>query len=404
MAKSDVITQAIGGKATATMSIETFTNVSVMLPANISILIRGEFGIGKSQLVKQIATILRRKYPDLLGLFPCTDKRLSQMSEGDMIGLPSTDGNVTRFNPPDWYMQACEMPCCLFLDEINRATLEIMQSAFQIVLDRELNGWKLHPQTRVFSAINVGASYIVNDMDPALIDRYWVIDLKPTLQDWLTWARNKDPELGGNIHENVTDFIQAEPVWLDPAKDIGGRRKTTSRRSWERVNNSLVGAKLIDDPDNPMFWAMCLGFVGVEATNAFHKFVKHMDTRFTGEDILNRYAKVRHRIVDKGQDRLISAIDKCAKYMNDEINTISDKHGKNLRAFMEDLTGELRITLWTKITGQSAGANKFKLAQELHKHCTDLMLSSFGVPRGQAGVGKLPNMPGFIEATQAKDK
>src|SRR5437867_2646181 len=88
------------------------------------------------------------------------------------VTFPSTDWNVTRFNPPEWYMQACERPMVLFLDELNRATNEVMQAAFQIVLDRQLNGWKLHPLTRVYAAINMGANYTVNEMDPALLDRF----------------------------------------------------------------------------------------------------------------------------------------------------------------------------------------------------------------------------------------
>ena len=95
-----------------TMSIKTFINVAAKLPVETSVLLRGNHGIGKSQVVRQVA----RGF----GL-PVIDRRLSQMSEGDMIGLPSTDGEVTRFNPPDWFKTACTKPMCLFLDELNRA-------------------------------------------------------------------------------------------------------------------------------------------------------------------------------------------------------------------------------------------------------------------------------------------
>src|SRR6266567_850685 len=137
-----------------TMSVRTFLKVGRSLPANISVLLRAPHGVGKSQVVRQLG----RSIADDLQkagsvkdaeLVEHIDRRLSQMSEGDVIGLPSTDGNVTRFNPPDWFKRACDKPCILFLDELNRATPEVMQAAFQIVLDRELNGWKLHPLTRV---------------------------------------------------------------------------------------------------------------------------------------------------------------------------------------------------------------------------------------------------------------
>ena len=90
-----------------TMSIKTFLNVASRLPKETSVLLRGPHGIGKSQVVRKVAQFFT---------LPVTDRRLSQMTEGDMVGLPSTDGEVTRFNPPDWFKAACDKPVCLFLD------------------------------------------------------------------------------------------------------------------------------------------------------------------------------------------------------------------------------------------------------------------------------------------------
>ena len=153
------------------MDIKTFSSTIRHLPANVSVLIRGPHGIGKSHLAERAA--------DDIGL-PLIDRRLSQMSEGDLVGLPELVDGVTRFCPPDWYARACREPVILLLDEINRATPELQQGAFQIVLARELNGHKLHPETRVIAAINASAEYQVNEMDPALLDRFWVVDLDPT--------------------------------------------------------------------------------------------------------------------------------------------------------------------------------------------------------------------------------
>ena len=130
------------------MDIKTFNNIAPRLPAEIAVLIQGPTGIGKSYLVKDIAAGLE---------LPVVDRRLSQMSEGDMVGLPELVEGTTRFCPPDWYARACREPVVLFMDELNRATPEVIQAAFQIVLDRELNGHQLHPDTRVFAAVNVGA-------------------------------------------------------------------------------------------------------------------------------------------------------------------------------------------------------------------------------------------------------
>ena len=190
------------------MTITTFKEVAPKLPAQTSVLLRANHGVGKSGVARQVRALILKDDPSL-GEFPVIDRRAGQLSEGDVVGLPSTDGETTRFNPPDWVKKACLQPCFLFLDELNRGTIEVMQAFFQMALDHELNGWKLHPKSRVFSAINVNAAYTVTEMDPALLDRFYCIDLEPTVAEFLAWGRSADPEQGGNLHMFITDFIEA---------------------------------------------------------------------------------------------------------------------------------------------------------------------------------------------------
>lgn len=347
----------------SSMSIKTFLSVSEVLPIETSVLLRGPHGIGKSQVVRQVANYFN---------LPVIDRRLSQMTEGDMIGLPSTDGEVTRFNPPDWFKNACTKPFCLFLDELNRATPEVMQAAFQIVLDRELNGWKLHPETRVYSAINHSAAYTVNEMDPALLDRFWAIDLTPTIEDWLSWARN------GAVHEHVTDFIAGNEKWLDSPKDIEPGKVCPSRRSWERLSTALKSADIIEDPNHALFYPMALGYVGTEATIAFHSFVKTIDNQVTGEEILGDYGKVKKKVAKLGQERQNVLIEKVSDHITKNLKAIDEKQGANLKAFMTDLPGELRIACWSKMQ-QGSGTENLELAKQIHKYCVDGVLEAFGV-------------------------
>jgi len=357
-----------------TMSVRTFLNVASKLPVETSVLLRGNHGIGKSQVVRQVAKGF--------GL-EVIDRRLSQMSEGDMVGLPSTDGEVTRFNPPDWYKNACKKPVALFLDELNRATPEVMQAAFQVVLDRELNGWKLHPQTRVYAAINASAAYSVNEMDPALLDRFWAIDLTPDTADWLAWAKDS-----GAVHENITQFIAGNEKWLDPPKNVEATQVSPSRRSWERLSKALVANSLAETPDDSLFYPMCLGFIGTEATIAFHGFVKTLDAQVTGEEIIQEYGKVKKKIAKLGQEKLNVAIEKVADYVTKNLKVLDDNQGANLRDFMADLPAELRVSAWSKLT--AGGVNNLELAKSVHKWCVTSILDVFGVSKD-----KTPDVPGI---------
>jgi len=376
-----------------TMTIKTFTAVVPRLPRTTSVLLRGAHGIGKSQLVRQVAT----KIADVEGIqdYEVIDRRLSQMTEGDMIGLPSTDGEVTRFNPPEWYKRACDKPVCLFLDELNRATPEVMQAAFQVVLDRELNGWKLHPQTRVFSAINHTAAYTVNEMDPALLDRFWTIDLTPSIEDWLTWGRKE-----GKIHHAMIDFVSANEKWLDTPKDTEPGKVSPSRRSWERLSNALCETGIADTPEDEAFYPLCLGYVGTEATIAFHSFMKTIDNQVSGEDVMERYQQIKSKIVKLGQEKQNIVIEKVAEYVIKQCKTLTDEQGTNLRDFMVDLPGELRVSAWSKLT--AGGVENLELAKSVHKWCVTSILDVFGVKNENAAAAAKPNV--VLEAKPSKKK
>jgi hypothetical protein len=362
--------------SSTSLSIKTFLSVAEVLPVDTSILLRGPHGIGKSQVVRQVAKSFN---------LPVIDRRLSQMTEGDMVGLPSTDGEVTRFNPPDWYKRACVSPVCLFLDELNRATPEVMQAAFQIVLDRELNGWQLHSETRVFAAVNASAAYTVNEMDPALLDRFWTIDLEPTVEDWVAWARN------GHVADVVTDFIAGNDKWLDTPKDSDPGKVTPSRRSWERLSNALTLAGVVEQPDNPLFYPICRGYVGNEATIAFHSFVKTIDSQVSGEEILNSYSKVKKKVAKLGTEKHNVLIEKVTDYVTKQLKSLDDKQGKNLQEFMRDLPGELRVACWSKLT-QGSGTDNLELAKAIHKWCVEDILGAFGVS-ADAAIKALSGTP-----------
>ena len=108
------------------MAIDFKTFVSVaphVLKVRKPLMLRGRHGVGKSELVYQVGSDM--------GL-PVVERRASQMTEGDLVGLPRTDGDVTRFCPPDWLADACNRAVLLFLDEVDRAIPEVRQGIFEL--------------------------------------------------------------------------------------------------------------------------------------------------------------------------------------------------------------------------------------------------------------------------------
>lgn len=322
------------------MDIKTFLQVAPLLPADIAILVRGPHGIGKSQLFRQISKTLGFSEADFI------DRRLSQMTEGDLLGLPELVDGSTRFAPPDWYMSACKQPKVILLDEFNRATPEVMQCGFQIVLDHELNGWKLHPQTRVFAAVNASAEYSVNEMDPALLDRFWTIDLEPSVEDWIEWAK------GADIDEVTIDFIRQQPRHLRHQGQIEPGKVYPSQRSWERLDRTLKHARMaaseVAGSDTPSgFYSICTGFVGFEAASAFVDFVKNHDAQVSAEDILNGWKKNRDRVLKMSADKQNALLEKLIDHA--EKNTWTGDQADNVASLVKELNGEMLVSFVNKL-------------------------------------------------------
>ena len=122
---------------------------------------------------------------------PVIERRLSQMSEGDTIGLPKMEGRFTSFKPCDWLICSCDFPVLLFLDERNRALEQVKQSVFQLADSKAFYGHRLHPETIIVIAENIGDAYTVNQSDPAEISRAATVHLDPTKEEFIDYISNK---------------------------------------------------------------------------------------------------------------------------------------------------------------------------------------------------------------------
>jgi len=325
------------------MDIKTFVQVATSLPPDISILVKGDTGIGKSEITRRIASLIETNHMyvdhDGPGL-PVLDWRLSVFSEGDIIGLPELVEGETTFAPNNRFMKACREPYLLFLDEGNRATIEVLQCAFQIVLDRELNGQKLHPETRIIMAINEGNDFTVNEMDPALLRRFWVTELVPTTADWLDWARNN------NIDPMIQKFIKKYPAHLMHSGERNPGTVYPYPASWARLDKSLKHANCTpsyyagqDVPD--LMLHITTGFIGIHTAAAFLDFVKNYELKLSADDILNNFDEVENDVRKMTNDKKNEALDQVVLFLSN--NDICVSQVPNLKRFMDYVSDEVVV-------------------------------------------------------------
>lgn len=414
-------------------SIEGFIAADRHIPTSVSRLLRGDHGIGKSAVIAQIA--------EARGL-PFIDRRLSQFTEGDIVGLPVLEGEVTRFKPVDWIVRACKEPCVLFLDEMNRATSEVMQSAFQLVLDRSLNGNVLHEGTVVYAAVNTGTKYSVNDIDPALLDRFAVFDLQPKPSETIAHFRRK------GMSSAFIEYLEKNPEHLDPPKAARPGEKTPSRRSWERLYQALVqphGQRpLLEQPSSDLFYQVASSMIGPTVTALLSAHLKS-ENPVTVDDILKSYgdpdSDIRARVKKMSNDRWINIIDafggwviqhnrdkleggqwpfkdceteeealSAAGFKIDDPESIYKLIPKsvpltevnNFSLFFRDIPPTLRVYTWrTMITStpvletddtQQKKTKKQNMVVSFHWGIKEAMCMAYGVRSGKRGIGMKPTI------------
>lgn len=375
---------AVGGRAI--MSVSSFHKALGYLKPRVingvlhrppTVIIRGPHAIGKSSIVKAYAKRVLK--------LPLLDRRIGQMGEGDVGGLPAheefsvlnIDGTehkvegATAFKPVDWVMLACKMPLVLFMDEPNRATKEVMQILFQLALDYELNGAVLHPESRIFMAMNDGAEYSVSRMDPALRSRFWTCDLRPTTADWMEWAEDAD----SGVHQIVRDFhATTKFAFLDPPLKSDPADVVADRRNWHRLALS-VGDLLQQANEHPLskedlnvMQVVAMGFIGPAAASAFKDYVANFSQYITPDEIFNRWDPDKFKLTSFAQRTVIIKHLVEALQTHDLNNSDGQQQTQNVAELFEILTAEQRKAFFHKMTEQKSPVARSNLLKHLQKN------------------------------------
>ena len=330
------------------IDFKTFNTVAPhVLAVKKPLMLRGRHGIGKSEVVYQVA--------ESMGL-PVVERRASQMTEGDLVGLPKTDGDVTSFCAPDWFADACSRGVLLFLDEVDRAIPEVRQGIFELADSRKIFGNMLHPDTVLVAAVNGGehgSQYQVGEMDPAELDRWTVFDVEPTTEDWLAWAKD-------NTSDVVWDFINQNRSHLEHGEDYEPNKVYPSRRSWKRLNDCLDAAGMLVEHD-PTIYHLACGFVGFEAAVSFNDFFKNYERQVTPAMIIDegKMDKVKDFTINE-HCALIEKMDAGETFKAE----LSDEQCANLATYFVSLPSEAVMKLWQALgKGEQANVTRFHKAQ-----------------------------------------
>ena len=237
------------------------------IESGVAVFLHGPSSEGKSARVKEIdptceIIYLRNATPDSLN-----GKSVYNSETGEMLDVP-----------PTW-LKKLQAKCAeepnklhiLFFDEITNALPSIQGIAFNIVLDREVNGiWKLPENARIVAAGNdMKDSLAANQLAEPLFNRFAHVYIKTTTGSWLKWASEN------NIHPAIYSYIAYKNGETLRSK-YDGEKPNADPRKWE------MASKMLYKTGNP---EMLRALVGEDITREFVEFCKQ--EVITLEDVIN---------------------------------------------------------------------------------------------------------------------
>ena len=254
------------------------------MKAGVAVFLHGKSSDGKSARVKQIdpdceIVYLRNATPESLN-----GKSVYNAKTGEMKDIK-----------PTWLVRL-EEKCAkepdklhiLFLDEIANALPSIQGIAFNIVLDREVNGrWKLPENARIVAAGNeITDSLAAQPIAEPLFNRFAHVYIKTTTESWLRWASDMD------IHPAIYAYIAYKKGEV-LRTEYTGDKPNADPRKWE------MASKMLYATNNP---ESIVSLVGEEITKEFIEFCKR--EVLTLEDVLN----------DNYDDKKLESLDTSERY------------------------------------------------------------------------------------------
>lgn len=224
--------------------LKTYLDNLIRQNLQISTMIWGPPGIGKSSIVQQITEERQIDFVDV---------RLSQLAPTDLRGLPVADNGISKWYPPEFLPRNGKG--ILFLDELNMAPPAMQGVAQQLILDRRVGSYVVPDGWFVWAAGNRKEDRAaVFDMPSPLANRFLHLQVEADFDSFKAYA------LATGVHEQIIAFLSFRSTLLhkiDPQQPAW-----PSPRSW--VMASLLHTARLD----------ITPAIGTGATAEFSAFVE----------------------------------------------------------------------------------------------------------------------------------
>lgn len=250
--------------------------IAKFIRARLVPMVTGSPGIGKSNIVHQIAAEYGLKVIDM---------RLAQCDPTDLLGFPTVNGSKASYVPMDTFpVEGDSIPqgykgWLIFLDEMNSAPMAVQAAAYKLILDRMVGNHKLHKNVAIVAAGNLETdNAIVQPMSTALQSRMAHLELVVDSKEWVDWASSN------GVDHRITSYINFRPDALYTFSPDHTDKTYASPRTWEFANRVLQVA----EAGSPEALPMLSGTISEGVAREFLGFCKiHMNLPKMAEIIAN---------------------------------------------------------------------------------------------------------------------
>ena len=204
---------------------ELYEALHALISERVPLHVWGACGVGKSQIVAQVATERKCDFLDI---------RAVQLDPVDLRGLPRITADRAEWVPPKFLPISGEG--ILFLDELTAAPQMTQAGCYQLVLDRKLGEYHLPEGWVVIAAGNPASERGVHfSMPRPLRNRFVHLGLEPDFMDWCKWA------VKASVRPEIIAFLRFKPALLHDPDATSDVNAWPTPRSWEMASNVLSG-------------------------------------------------------------------------------------------------------------------------------------------------------------------
>ena len=149
----------------------------------------------------------------------------------------------------------------LLLDDLHKLNPSTSTVMYQLLLDKSIGDFKLHPKVAIITAMNDSESAGFSGMESPILDRLSLIKADYNHEHWMK-------HFGSKLHYLVASFLKANSQFAIEAESTS-TESSASPRSWTYFSNNL---ELFDrDFITQNISVLASQFISKEATESFQK-------------------------------------------------------------------------------------------------------------------------------------